>query len=93
MELGSQHVVIVHSADGLDEASVAAPTQVYDFRPNSQRQFTITPEKTYPLSDIQVTSVQDSAALITQPTPAAQAAIDLNLKLALYAANFYDHVE
>jgi anthranilate phosphoribosyltransferase len=93
LELGSQHVVIVHSNDGLDEASIAAPTQVYDFRPDSQQQFTITPEHTYPLSTIQVSSVEDSAALITHPTPAAQAAIDLNVKLALYAANFYDHAE
>lgn len=93
LELGSQHVVIVHSEDGLDEASIAAPTRVYDFRPDSQRQFTITPERTYPLSAIQVSSVEDSAAFITHPTPAAQAAIDLNVKLALYAANFYDHAE
>ncbi len=92
LELGSQHVVIVHSEDGLDEASIAAPTHVYDFRPDSQHQFTIKPEHTYPLSAIQVASVEESAALITHPTPAAQAAIDLNLKLALYAANRYDHV-
>ncbi len=93
LTLGSKHVVVVHSADGLDEASIAAPTIVYDFRPGSVQTFTITPTISYPLSAIQVTSVEQSAQLITHPTPAAQAAIDLNVRLAMYAADVTDHYE
>lgn len=85
LQLGSKHVVIVHSEDGLDEASIAAPTHVYDFKENYFKTFTITPKIRYPLSAIQVQSVEESAQLITQPTPAAQAAIDLNVQLALQA--------
>ena len=92
LTLGSKHIVIVHSEDGLDEASITAPTHVYDFRPYAQKRFTITSQQTYALSELQVKSVQESARLITQPTPAAQAAINLNLKLALYAADYYDHL-
>lgn len=93
IELGSKHVVIVHSEDGLDEVSIAAPTHVYDFRKNFFRSFTIEPDTLYPLSDIKVNSVEESAQLITHPTPAAQAAIDLNVRLALYAADVTDNYE
>lgn len=85
LRLGSKHVIIVHSDDGLDEASIAAPTQVYDFTTNATRSYTIEPPTRYPLSDIQVHSVADSAQLITHPTAAAQAAIDLNVQLAIQA--------
>lgn len=85
MRLGSKHVVIVHSSDGLDEASIAAPSQVYDFRPGKLTEATIMPEQVYALSDIQVSSMAASADLILHPTPAAQAAIDLNVQLAIQA--------
>lgn len=85
IRLGSKHVIIVHSADGLDEASMAAPSQVYDFRPGNMTESTIVPETVYALSDIQVTSVAASADLILHPTPAAQAVIDLNVQLAIQA--------
>ncbi len=96
IELGSKHVVIVHSEDGLDEVSIAAPTQVYDFRPGATKQFTINPKTRYPLSAIQANSVAESAQLMTHPTPAAQAAIDLNVQLAMYAADYkndYDFLD
>lgn len=93
IELGSKHVVVVHSQDGLDEVSIAAPTQVYDFRKNFFRTFTIKPKTYYPLSSIQVQSVEESVQLIVHPTPAAQSAIDLNVRLALYAADVTDHYE
>lgn len=85
MRLGSKHVVVVHSSDGLDEASIAAPSQVYDFRPGKMTESTIAPETVYALSDIQVTSVAASVDLILHPTPAVQAVIDLNVQLALQA--------
>ena len=96
IELGSKHVVIVHSEDGLDEVSIAAPTHVYDFRPSSMKRFTISPKTCYPLSAIQANSVAESAQLMTHPTPAAQAAIDLNVQLAMYAADYkndYDFLD
>ncbi len=33
-ELGSQHTLVVHSADGLDEISIAAETYIYEVREN-----------------------------------------------------------
>jgi anthranilate phosphoribosyltransferase len=43
--LGSQHAMIVHSQDGLDEISVAAPTEVHETRVGEVRSYTIEPEQ------------------------------------------------
>ena len=43
--LGSEHALIVHSQDGLDEISVCAPTQVHEARDGNVRAFTIEPEQ------------------------------------------------
>lgn len=97
MHNGAQHVVLVHSADGLDEVSIAAPTTVFDFTPSGMNTFTIEPSSVamggpFRLEDIVVESAQASAAIIKQlaaqqATPAQRTAIELNAGLALYAAN------
>ncbi len=43
--LGYSHALIVSSRDGLDELSIAAPTDVYEVRGKSVRHFTATPER------------------------------------------------
>ena len=43
--LGYRHALIVSSRDGLDELSIAAPTDVYEVRGKSVRRFTATPEQ------------------------------------------------
>jgi len=43
--LGSQHAMIVHSHDGLDEISVSAPTLIHETRSGDLRSYTIEPEQ------------------------------------------------
>lgn len=43
--LGAEHVMIVHSDDGLDEISIAAGTQVAELRDGSVETYHITPEE------------------------------------------------
>jgi len=43
--LGSEHAIIVHSQDGLDEISVGAPTGVHETRSGELRSYTIQPEQ------------------------------------------------
>ena len=43
--LGYRHALIVSSRDGLDELSIAAPTDVYEVQGKSVRRFTATPEQ------------------------------------------------
>ncbi|MBU0500242.1 MAG: anthranilate phosphoribosyltransferase [Gammaproteobacteria bacterium] len=42
--LGSDHVLVVHSRDGLDEISIAGPTDVAELKEGQVRRFSIQPE-------------------------------------------------
>ena len=42
--LGSEHVMVVHSKDGMDEISLAAPTHVAELRNGEIREYDILPE-------------------------------------------------
>jgi len=44
-QLGSEHVLVVHAEDGLDEFSIAAPTRVVELRDGVIREFVVTPEE------------------------------------------------
>jgi anthranilate phosphoribosyltransferase len=46
LHMGSQHALIVHSEDGLDECSLSAPTHICEVRAGQEmREYTITPEE------------------------------------------------
>jgi anthranilate phosphoribosyltransferase len=66
--LGAEHALIVHGEDGLDEISIAAPTQVNEARRGEVRAYTIEPE---------------TFGLRKAPTDAVRGGnVDANLKLA-----------
>jgi len=92
--LGSQHVLVVHSEDGLDEISIAAATVVSELRHGNIITYTVTPEdfglKTSDLSQIQVHSIDESATMVrnvldNQASPARDTVV-LNAGAAIYAA-------
>jgi len=92
--LGSEHVLVVHSEDGLDEISLSAPTYVAELNNGVITTYTLTPEdlglNRAALSDIQVNSVADSVAMLrdvldNQNTPARDI-VALNAGAAIYAA-------
>ncbi len=66
--LGSVHAMVVHSQDGLDEISPAAPTQVAELRDGDVSCYTIDPQDfglgAEDLSGLQVSSAEASARLI-----------------------------
>lgn len=90
--LGSEHVVIVHSADGLDEVSVAAPTSVWDVTAAGTRRWQIISEHPFPLEQIAGGTPAQNAQLIRrlaagEASAAIIQAVAMNTGLALYAAN------
>lgn len=93
-KLGSRHVLVVHSEDGLDEISIAAPTHVAEFRDGSIREYAVTPEdfglKRSALDTIRVENPQESLQRVrTALAGTAGAALDivlLNAGAAIYAA-------
>ncbi|WOJ96913.1 anthranilate phosphoribosyltransferase [Congregibacter brevis] len=66
--LGSEHAMVVHAQDGLDEISIAAPTNVAELRDGEIRSYIINPADfglgATDLSGLSVDSAQGSAALI-----------------------------
>lgn len=93
-KLGSRHVLVVHSADGLDEISIAAPTYIAEMKNGEVREYTLTPEdvglRTASLDELKVPTAADSLAMIgralsNQPS-AASDIVALNAGAAIYVA-------
>jgi anthranilate phosphoribosyltransferase len=93
--LGSEHVLVVHSEDGLDEISLAAPTRVSELRDGAVRNYTLTPEELglsrRPLDGLEVDGPEQSLALVREalagkPGPALDMLL-LNAGAAVYAAD------
>jgi len=97
--LGSQHVLVVHAQDGLDEISLAAPTHVAELKDGLVSEYRIQPEdfgiKSQSLIGLSVEGAEQSLELIRdalgrRQTEAGQKAVDmivLNAGAALYAAD------
>jgi anthranilate phosphoribosyltransferase len=93
--LGSRHVLVVHSADGLDEISIAAPTFVAELQQGQIHSYTIRPEDfgmtRQAMDRLRVDSTEGSLALIREALAGgggpASDLIALNAGAALYAAD------
>jgi anthranilate phosphoribosyltransferase len=97
--LGSQHVLVVHAQDGLDEISLAAPTHIAELHKGEISEYQIQPEdfgiKSQSLIGLTVEDASASLALIKdalgrRKTDNGQKAADLivlNAGAALYAAD------
>lgn len=97
--LGSQHILVVHSRDGLDEFSLASATHVAELKEGQITEYEVLPEdlglKSQSLVGLAVESPEASLALIRdaltkRKTEAGQKAADmiaLNAGAALYAAD------
>jgi len=94
-KLGSKHVLVVHSEDGLDEFSISAPTHVAELHEGQVKTWVFKPESVgiqrQSLETTKVKSPEESAALIRevfdgQPGPAAEI-VALNAGAALYASD------
>ncbi|MDF2490175.1 MAG: trpD, partial [Pseudomonas sp.] len=97
--MGSTHVLVVHSKDGLDEFSLAAPTFVAELNKGEISEYWVEPEdlgiKSQSLHGLAVDGPQASLALIrdalgrrkTEEGQKAAEMIVLNAGAALYAAD------
>ena len=92
--LGSEHVLVVHAEDGLDEISIAAPTRVAELKDGGITVYTISPEdfgmRRADMSVITVNNAAESLAIINsvlenQAGPALDI-VKLNAGAAIYAA-------
>ncbi|WP_163832403.1 anthranilate phosphoribosyltransferase [Spartinivicinus ruber] len=102
--LGSEHVMVVHSADGLDEISIANQTYVAELKNGEVEEYTIKPEdfgiNSQSLIGLEVAGPEESYALIQdalgkQKGPNAGKAADiiaLNAGAAIYVSGLADYL-
>ena len=99
--LGSRHVLVVHSDDGMDEISLAAPTQVAELKDGEVKSYRIEPEqfgiRRQSMDSLEVRSPEESLKLIREalsgkPGPALDTLV-LNAGAAIYAAGASDSLE
>ncbi len=92
--LGSEHVLVVHAEDGMDEISIGAPTHVAELREGRVRVFTIQPEQFgIPRSDVSRLAVASPAeslsiieAVLNNQAGPARDIVALNAGAAIYVA-------
>ena len=100
-ELGSEHILIVHSQDGLDEISIASPTSITEMKDGKIFDYEITPEdfgfKTSSLKGLEVNSPQESLELVhsalTGQREEAGAMISMAAGAALYVSEVSDSLK
>ncbi|MFC0335954.1 anthranilate phosphoribosyltransferase [Kushneria avicenniae] len=92
--LGSQHVLVVHAEDGLDELSIAADTLVAELHHGEIREYVITPEEVglerQSLESIRADSAEESLVLVKAALRGEGVAADMvayNAGAALYVAD------
>jgi anthranilate phosphoribosyltransferase len=97
-ELGSQHVLVVHAKDGLDEISIASETYVAELKEGVVKTYTITPEEfnieRNEIALLAVDNAQESLDIITRVFNGEQGPardiVFLNAGAAIYAADIAD---
>lgn len=98
--LGSKHVLVVHSDEGLDELSIAGPSTIVELHNGTITEYKITPEQfglqRSSLDTLVVANAAESLAIIKnilqgESSPAADM-VALNAGAALYAADLADNL-
>jgi anthranilate phosphoribosyltransferase len=97
-KLGSQHVLIVHAEDGLDEISIGSATDVAELKDGQITEYRIAPEdfglQRAPISTLAINNAEESLAVIrgifAGDTGPARDIVTLNAGAAIYAADLAD---
>lgn len=94
-KLGSQHVLVVNAEDGLDEISIASPSNIAELKDGEVSCYKITPEQfgfqRAPLAELAVEGAASSLVMVKSvldnKAGAAKDIVILNAGAAIYAAN------
>lgn len=100
-QLGSRHVMVVHSEDGLDEISIGAPTQVAELKDGVIKNYVIAPEdfglQRSGLEALKVGTAQESLDMIlsvfANKAGPARDIIQLNAGAAIYVAGLTNSLD
>ncbi len=98
-KLGSEHVMVVHGADGMDEISLSGNTYIAELKDGKVTEYTVNPEQfgleLHQIKDIQISNSDASKAMIidvlngkkdSQKQKAARDIVLLNAGAAIYVS-------
>ena len=100
-QLGSEHVLVVHAADGMDEISIGSETFVAELKDGALSTYTVSPEQfglsRGDVSSLAVSSAEESLQVVrkvlnNQSGPARDIVV-LNAGAAIYAAGLAETLE
>ena len=99
--LGSEHVMVVHGADGMDEISFTGDTYVAELKDGEVREYVINPARFgMPVQDVQTIRIKDAAeskamvlAVLAGKTGPARDIVLLNAGAAIYVSGVADSIE
>ncbi len=100
-QLGSEHVLVVHAADGLDEISISAKTYIAELKDGQINNYEISPVdfdmELQDISTLAVNGVDDSLnrmlSVLDSTDGAAKDIVCLNAGAAIYAAGLADSIK
>ena len=98
--LGSKHVLVVHSEDGMDEISISAKTFISELKNNEINNYEISPDdfgiKNFNINDLSVENIDESLTMMKSVfdnnNNAAKAIVSLNAGAAIYASGISDSI-
>ena len=99
--LGSKHVLVVHSEDGVDEISISAKTFISELKNNEINNYEISPDdfgiKNFNINDLSVENIDESLTMMKSVfdnnNNAAKAIVSLNAGAAIYASGISDSIK
>ncbi|MBA58432.1 MAG: anthranilate phosphoribosyltransferase [Gammaproteobacteria bacterium] len=99
--LGSEHVMVVHSEDGLDEISISAKTRVAELKDGSITEYWLCPDdfsiEMQSIESLKVINSQESLSLIKRglkgESEASRDILSLNSGAAIYLSGIADSLE
>lgn len=100
LHLGSEHVILVHSEEGLDEVSISGKTHVCELKGAHIHSYTVEPSEfsleCYPVNDLSVDTSEESLAVIRavlsgEEQSAARNIVLLNAGAAIYVSGRAAH--
>ena len=99
--LGSEHVLVVHGADGMDEISFAGDTYVAELKDGRVSEFVLNPRQfgmsLHQTASIRVQNAEESKAIVlavlSGETGPARDIVLLNAGAAIYVAGVADSIE
>ncbi len=100
-QLGSDHVLVVHSEDGMDEISISTKTFITELKNGEIKNYEISPDnfgmKKHNIAELSVYNINESLAMMKSVLDnndnAAKAIVSINAGAAIYAAGISDSIK